>query len=153
MKKYISFPLREGIHTRQAHCDIPEGLYEREHGRNGFFGPASHVLHTHKPTGWTKWEGPLELTLLDLNKLGDSEPCPWKAQRFMHNAQTQVHFWKFDRSMPDLARNGDGDMILFFHKGEGSFYCDYGHMTYREGDDPHRAAPSGGWRPRCATRC
>ena len=79
MKKYISFPLREGIHTRQAHCDIPEGLYEREHGRNGFFGPASHVLHTHKPTGWTQWEGPLELPLLDLNKLGDSEPCPWKA--------------------------------------------------------------------------
>ena len=36
--------------------------------------------------------------------------------------------------MPELARNGDGDMILFFHKGEGSFYCDYGHMTYREGD-------------------
>src|SRR5690606_4094080 len=134
MKKYISFPLREGVHTRQAHCDIPSGLYEREHGRNGFFGPASHILHRHKPTGWTKWEGPLELTLLDLNKLGDSPPCPWNAQRFMHNAQTQVHFWKFGSSMPDLARNGDGDMILFFHKGEGDFYCDYGHMAYREGD-------------------
>ncbi|WP_293225248.1 homogentisate 1,2-dioxygenase [Ottowia sp.] len=134
MKNFISFPLAEGVHSRQAHCDIPAGLYEREHGRTGFFGPASHILHTHKPTGWTKWEGPLELTLLDLNKLEDSAPCPWKARRFMHNAQTQVHFWKFGVSMPELARNGDGDMILFFHKGEGDFYCDYGHMSYREGD-------------------
>ncbi|CDM22977.1 homogentisate 1,2-dioxygenase [Castellaniella defragrans] len=134
MKNPITFPKAEGIHTRQAHCDIPEGLYEREHGRNGFFGPASHILHTHKPTGWTKWEGPLELTLLDLNRLDDSAPCPWKARRFMHNGQTQVCFWKFDVSMPDLARNGDGDMILFFHRGEGEFFCDYGHMSYREGD-------------------
>ncbi len=134
MKNPITFPKAEGIHTRQAHCDIPDGLYEREHGRNGFFGPASHILHTHKPTGWTKWEGPMELTLLDLNRLDDSAPCPWKARRFMHNGQTQVCFWKFDVSMPDLARNGDGDMILFFHRGEGEFFCDYGHMSYREGD-------------------
>uniref|UniRef100_UPI0033420BE9 homogentisate 1,2-dioxygenase n=1 Tax=Castellaniella defragrans TaxID=75697 RepID=UPI0033420BE9 len=134
MKTPITFPKAEGIHTRQAHCDIPEGLYEREHGRSGFFGPASHILHAHKPTAWTKWEGPMELTLLDLNKLEDSAPCPWKARRFMHNANTQVCFWKFDKAMPDLARNGDGDMILFFHRGVGEFYCDYGHMSYREGD-------------------
>ena len=52
MKNFINFPLAEGVHSRQAHCDIPDGLYEREHGRNGFFGPASHILHTHKPTGF-----------------------------------------------------------------------------------------------------
>jgi len=127
--------LRRGAAWRRRHVARLTGWpFEREHGRNGFFGPASRVLHKHKPTARMKWERPLELTLPDLSKLGVSAPCPRKAQRFMHNGQTQVHSWKFGRSMPDLARNGDGDMILFFHKGEGDFYCDFGRIAYREGD-------------------
>jgi homogentisate 1,2-dioxygenase len=36
--------------------------------------------------------------------------------------------------MPMLQRNADGDVLLFIHAGEGAMFCDFGHMTYREGD-------------------
>ena len=41
MKQWIPFVKTEGETTRQAHCDMPAGTYEREIGREGFFGPAS----------------------------------------------------------------------------------------------------------------
>jgi len=69
MRQPITFPKCEGVYSKQAHCDIPKGLYEREHGRDGFFGAASHFLHRHKPTDWTEWDGPLRPHSLDLNKL------------------------------------------------------------------------------------
>ena len=39
-----------GVFTKQAHVKIPEGLYEEEHGRKGFFGRVSHLYHQQKPT-------------------------------------------------------------------------------------------------------
>jgi len=134
MKTPITFPKTEGVYTRQAHCDIPDGLYEREHGREGFFGAASHILHTHMPTGWTSWDGPLQPHCLDLNKLEPVATCPWEARRVMHNANTQVRFWKTQGAMQHLVRNGDGDDLLFVHKGAGDLYCDYGHLAFRDGD-------------------
>ena len=35
-RQWIRFPLREGECSRQAHCDLPQGTYEREMGREGF---------------------------------------------------------------------------------------------------------------------
>ena len=58
-KNWIEFPRVEGKTSRQAHADLPEGTYEREIGRDGFFGPATHIYHRHPPTGWTAFEGPL----------------------------------------------------------------------------------------------
>jgi len=50
MRKWINFPHREGTISRQAHADLPaEGIYEREVGRSGFFGPATHLHHKHPP--------------------------------------------------------------------------------------------------------
>jgi len=43
--KYISFPKVEGRASRQAHADLPEGTFERELGKEGFFGPATHMYH------------------------------------------------------------------------------------------------------------
>ena len=34
----------KGTVPKQAHVAIPEGLYEEEHGRQGFFGPVDAVL-------------------------------------------------------------------------------------------------------------
>ena len=45
-RQWIRFPLREGECSRQAHCDLPQGTYEREMGREGFFGPTA-VSYTH----------------------------------------------------------------------------------------------------------
>ena len=36
--------------------------------------------------------------------------------------------------MPHLARNADGDQLLFIHEGQGDLFCDFGHLAYREGD-------------------
>ena len=36
--------------------------------------------------------------------------------------------------MPDLARNADGDQLLFVHAGRGALFCDWGHLDYRDGD-------------------
>ena len=135
MKQAITFPKTEGIFNKQAHCDIPAGLYEHEHGREGFFGPASHTLHTHMLTNWSHWEGPLRVHCLDLNKLPVNDVCPLSARLVMSNAQTQVRWWNAPAgAMQHLVRNGDGDDLLFVHSGSGDLYCDYGHMTFREGD-------------------
>ena len=49
----------EGRSSRQAHADLPAGTYERELGREGFFGPASQMYHSHPPTAWSAIDGPL----------------------------------------------------------------------------------------------
>src|SRR5438045_3181187 len=55
----MNFPLMRGKATRQPHVALPEGTYEEEHGREGFFGRVSHLYHTNPPTGWSRIEGPL----------------------------------------------------------------------------------------------
>ena len=42
--------------------------------------------------------------------------------------------WRLDRPMDHLARNADGDELLFVHEGAGELFCDYGHLEYRDGD-------------------
>ena len=43
MAKGDWIPVRgaQGTHSRQAHADLPEGTYEREMSKEGFFGPAA----------------------------------------------------------------------------------------------------------------
>ena len=36
--------------------------------------------------------------------------------------------------MDHLARNSDGDQLLFVHEGSGDLYCDYGRLPFGEGD-------------------
>jgi len=134
MNRWISFPLREGAHSRQAHCDLPAGTYEREMGREGFFGPVSHIHHAHPPTGWIDWEGPLRPRAFDLRRLVVGDPSPLFAPRLLRNADVEVRFWRCDRPMSHLVRNSDGDDLVFLHRGCGDFFCDYGHLDVRDGD-------------------
>src|SRR5229473_4098748 len=50
----------KGKVPKQAHVAIPEGLYEEEHGRQGFFGPVTQFYHLHPTTDWKRIEGPLQ---------------------------------------------------------------------------------------------
>lgn len=135
MRKWISFPIREGNTSRQAHCDLPEGTYEREMGREGFFGPASHLNHANPPTGWIDWEGPLQPRAFNLNRLpSEAGDCPWQAHELLYNADVQVRTWRSDKAMRHLVRNADGDELLFVHQGSGAFFCDFGHLRFRDGD-------------------
>ncbi len=134
MKQWISFPRIEGVASRQAHADLPEGTFEREISKEGFFGPATQMYHTHPPTGWTDWEGSLRPRAFDLNKLGRPAASPWEAAGFLANAHLSVRIWRTQGSMDHLVRNGDGDELLFVHAGRGELFCDYGHLTFRDGD-------------------
>ncbi|MBS0362105.1 MAG: homogentisate 1,2-dioxygenase [Proteobacteria bacterium] len=124
----------QGDHSRQAHADMPQGTYEREISKEGFFGPAAFIHHQRPPTGWTNFEGPLRPRAFDLNGLNAAEPSPWAAGVVLHNAAVEVRFWKLSSAMPALARNADGDQLLFVHQGTGDLFCDYGHLPYRAGD-------------------
>lgn len=134
MKNWIQFPRVEGLASRQAHCDLPDGTYERELGKEGFFGPASHMYHTHPPTGWSDWEGPLKPRAFDLVKLEGLTNDPWAAPVLLSNPHVSMRLWRSDGKMSKLVRNGDGDELLFVHDGAGDLYCDYGHMSFSEGD-------------------
>lgn len=136
MRKWASFPLREGEISRQAHADFPErAIYEREVGRSGFFGPATHLHHTHAPTGWSDWEGPLKPRAFDLTQTTDNtNGSPWDLQDVLFNASCRLRVWKLTEKMPFLARNADGDDLLFIHQGKGELFCDYGHLSISEGD-------------------
>jgi homogentisate 1,2-dioxygenase len=132
--KYISFPKVEGLASRQAHADLPEGTFERELGKEGFFGPATHMYHRHAPTGWRRWEGPLRPRAYDLTGINQTGGSPWDAKLVLHNASVKMRQWRFSGRMDHLVRNADGDELLFIHAGEGALYCDYGHLPFRAGD-------------------
>ena len=136
MAKGAWIPVRgaEGVHSRQAHADLPPGTYEREISKEGFFGPAAFLHHRRPPTGWTSFEGPLRPRAFDLNGLNAAEPSPWAARVVLHNRSVEIRFWKLAETMPALARNADGDQLLFVHAGDGDLYCDYGRLAYRAGD-------------------
>lgn len=149
MKKYISFPRIEGTTSRQAHADLPPGTYERELGKEGFFGPATHMYHKHPPTGWTGWEGPLRPRAFDLTRIEGAQNSPWEAAEILYNASVRMRLWRAPLRMDHLARNGDGDELLFVHTGRGDLYCDYGHLAFRAGD--YVVLPRGTmWRIECA---
>jgi len=134
-KNWIEFPRVEGQTSRQAHADLPESTFEREIGRAGFFGPATHIYHRHPPTGWSDFEGPLRPRAFDAVKAA-KEPTaePYRGALLLSNASCRIALWRCDQAMPRLRRNADGDVLLFIHTGEGGLFCDFGHMSYRDGD-------------------
>ncbi len=134
MREWISFPRVEGTASRQAHADLPEATYERELGREGFYGPSSQMHHRHPPTGWTAIEGPLRPRAFDTVRLDAAAPSPREAPELLCNAHVRVRFWRLARAMDHLARNADGDELIFVHEGAGALFCDYGHLAFRDGD-------------------
>jgi homogentisate 1,2-dioxygenase len=134
MKNWISFPRVEGTASRQAHADLPSGSYEREMGKEGFFGPSTHFYHAHPPTSWTRWEGPLRPRAFDLTRINTIAASPWEADAVLSNAHLRFRLWRTEGRMDHLVRNGDGDELIFIHEGAGSLYCDFGHLRFRDGD-------------------
>lgn len=136
MSKRNWIPVRggEGRHSKQAHADLPEGAFEREVSKEGFFGPASFLYHPRPPTGWSSFEGPLRPRAFDLVRLNEAAPSPWDAPVILSNSACELRFWRLAQAMPALARNGDGDLLLFLHQGRGDLFSDYGRLAVRAGD-------------------
>jgi homogentisate 1,2-dioxygenase len=133
-RKWIYTGRVEGNASRQAHCDLPEGTYEREMSKEGFFGPAAFLHHKNPPTGWVDFEGPLQPRAFNQNKLNRAESSPWSAPSVLYNNACDMRFWKLSGPMTSLARNSDGDQLLFIHQGQGDLFCDFGHLEYKAGD-------------------
>lgn len=133
-KNWIEFPRVEGETSRQAHADLPKGTYEREIGRDGFFGPATHIYHRHPPTGWSGFDGPLRPRAFDAVEAANEAASPFQAAHLLKNANLDLSIWSTDKSMTELARDSDGDLLLFVHEGEGDLFCDFGHLAFRDGD-------------------
>ena len=157
-RKWIHRPHVEGLASRQAHADLPPGTVERELGKEGFFGPASHMIHPRPPTAWTSWEGPLRPRAFDAAKLkGDGPsgssgtgPSPWNAHELLFNAHCRFRQWTCAASMNHLVRNSDGDELLFIHAGAAELFCDYGHLSITNGD--YVMLPRGTlWRIECSS--
>jgi homogentisate 1,2-dioxygenase len=149
MKRYIGHPRIEGTASRQAHADLPPGTYEREMSKEGFFGPAAFFHHRHPPTGWSSFEGPLSPHAFDFTKLDTVAAHPWSAPDLLYNASTRIRFWRTSGNMDALARNADGDELLFVHQGRGELYCDFGRLDFEPGD--YIVLPRGTmWRLECA---
>ena len=51
MKRFINLSKVEGIASRQAHADMPDGTFERELGKEGFFW-AFGTYSSQEPTYW-----------------------------------------------------------------------------------------------------
>ncbi len=130
------YPLKKGTVTRQAHVALPEGTFEEEHGRKGFFGKSAHLYHKNPPTGWIRFEGKLRPHLFDLNALQpsdqtDSDGAPIA---FLGNDDIQVMVSRRAQPMPFYSRNADGDELLFVHRGKGIIETDFGPIDFEKGD-------------------
>jgi homogentisate 1,2-dioxygenase len=148
MKRYIPLSRVEGTASRQAHCDLPEGTYEREMSKEGFFGPAAFFHHRQPPTGWSDFTGPLQPRAFDLTRIPAGAGSPWSAQDVLANAHCRIRYWRLGASMDRLARNADGDELLFVHAGRGDLFCDFGHLGIEAGD--YVVVPRGTmWRIEC----
>src|SRR3954466_16313837 len=97
----------QGTFSKQPHVDIPDGTYEEEHGRQGFFGRASHLYHRHPPTGRWPIEGDLKpraYQAAQIQGLSEGEP-EW----FLQNPHVRLGISKLSRPRSIIARNPASD--------------------------------------------
>jgi homogentisate 1,2-dioxygenase len=129
-------PLKKGKVTRQAHVGIPEGTYEEEHGRRGFYGRSAHLYHAHPPTGWTRIEGKLRPHCFDCNRLepGDRTDPRGAPLAFLANGDIAIAVSRRSEPMPFYFRNADADEVYFVHRGEGIVETDFGPLEFEKGD-------------------
>jgi len=59
---------------------------------------------------------------------------PWSAAPILENANCRLRYWRLPGRMSRLARNADGDELLFVHTGAADLYCDFGHLAVTAGD-------------------
>jgi homogentisate 1,2-dioxygenase len=121
-----------GIYTKQAHVRIPDGTYEQEIGRKGFFGRVSQLYHENPPTGWTKIEGNLRPRCLP-PLFGDKvlSEC---FTPFLYNADVIISMGEFKNSFVNFFRNADADELFFIHEGNGVIETSFGPLPFLGGD-------------------
>jgi len=123
----------KGQYSKQAHVAIPEGLYEEEFGRSGFYGPVTHLYHKNPPTGWSRIEGPLKPRAFDCQQLPMTEDTLDRVT-LLYNEDVSVQIARPRQAHNWYFRNADGDELFFIHEGKGTLETDFGPMAFEEGD-------------------
>jgi homogentisate 1,2-dioxygenase len=122
-----------GVASRQAHVGLPPGTVEEEHGRSGFYGPASHLYRLHAPTDWLAVEGPAAHHAYDTRRAtGDDDLWP---TLLLGNHQVSIAWHRAAAGgRSEFLRDADGDQLCFIHLGTGVLRTEYGPLDYRVGD-------------------
>lgn len=131
------FQYSQGRHTTQGHKGIPEGHFEEEQGRKGFFGPVSHLIKPQPSTRWTEIQGPLRPHLYDVVEMPKNFGL-W--QRMFHNSDVAIYnSWikPGDGSEKRAFRNADGETLYFVHKGIGQVLTEFGSLSFQPGSYIH----------------
>lgn len=121
-----------GTYTKQAHVRIPEGLYEEEHGRKGFFGRVSHLYRKNQPTEWTNIEGNLKPR--NLPPLFEKSDFQNHFVKILFNQDVEIYLGTLTESPVSFFRNADFDEMYFIHEGSGRMETIYGHIPFEKGD-------------------
>jgi homogentisate 1,2-dioxygenase len=124
---------QQGQVSQQAHVNIPDGLWEEEFGRDGFYGPVSHVYHKQPPTGWQQIDGPLKPRAYDSRALPVAHDFNAGKTWLLGNEDVRIGTVKCDESTPYAQRNVDGDEVLFVHQGQGQLQTDFGWLPVEPG--------------------
>ena len=147
------YPYAQGRSTRHAHKAIPDGCFEEEQGRGGFYGPASHLIKPAPSTRWKHIKGPLKPRMFDLLQLKSKcehptgeHPTgehPFKAAPLLRSPHIVISFLNLQSDVtdssvmgeatyrkPTLYRNADGDTLYFCHTGRGQVVTEYGVLKF-----------------------
>ena len=98
-------PMVQGVAPRQAHANIPDGLWEREMGRDAFFGPATDFYHRNPPNAWSVIDknGPRP-HVFDTRHIVHITRSPWHAAEMLVNDSIRIRYWKTSGSMDHLVK-------------------------------------------------
>ena len=92
-------PQRQGTITRQAHANLPAGSFERELGRDGFFGAASQMYHRNPPVAWSTIDGPLRPRAINPAAVVQPSTSPWLALETMRNNHIRIRYWRITEKL------------------------------------------------------
>jgi len=122
-----------GVFTKQAHVNIPDNLYEEEHGRNGFFGRVSQLYHSDAPVMWTDIQG--DLKPRQLPPVFDKQVLKENTfQEILFNNDCHISIALYKKTPIEFFRNADFDELYFIHEGDGELETIYGHLKFKKGD-------------------
>jgi homogentisate 1,2-dioxygenase len=126
----------KGQYSQQAHVNLPHQTYEEEFGKQGFYGPVSHLYHLNAPTSWSHIEGPLRPQAFHTLKSELSENTAFSDRTILlYNIQVSLGIEKPKAMASTLfRRNADGDELIFVHRGAGQLNSDFGELAFETGD-------------------
>ncbi len=124
----MDIPYKKGVFAAQAHVNVPDGTFEEEFARNGFFGKYAHLYRARPPVEWTRIEGSLRPRAYDLMRSNEDRTS------VLSNSDVEIFVLKFSTSPHYWFRNADADELYFVHEGAGDLDTDFGRIAYRKGD-------------------